>query len=644
MSTSTKTVDECPSPTSEQMSRFRATKYLPILGWLPRYTRMEAVSDFIAGITLGLTMIPQSMAYAALAGLTAQYGLYSCFIGGFVYIVFGTIREVSIGPSSLMALVTLQYIRDMPLDFLVLLCFLAGCVELLMGILNLGFIVDFISAPVTSAFMSATSVIIIISQMQGLLGLKYKSANIVDNLYKMLTNINKIRLPDLALGICSIAFLLIFRKLKDIVCLCARDKENTSRNPVIEKVLWYFSIGRNALIVFITTTIAYQLDAAGSVPFRLSGKIESGLPTISLPSFSAQVGNQTYTFLDMCAHYGSGIVILPLISVLANVAIAKAFAAGAPVNATQEMLTLGLCNILGSFVSSMPTTGAFTRSAVSSASGIQTPMAGLYSGTMALLALSFLTPYFYYIPRATLSAVLITAVVFMIDLRIIKLLWKGCKTDAVAAVGTFSICVFISVEIGLLLGILFSLAFFIRPSARPTFQIVNCETHSGGRYIILNLDTCLHYPAVTFFCDKIMAIARSVENDVPLIVNCERFASLDYTSVKGIETLSRRLNHEGSRFWLLRANSNVVNSICAFTDNKYIRLIDNEEDMEDALHDALSNKQSVDLTDISVKRAIEIKKLSHEDLSARSNSRRKDSETDAERLALVSVPESKTEQ
>ncbi|RLU22501.1 hypothetical protein DMN91_004779 [Ooceraea biroi] len=138
MSTSTKTVDECPSPTSEQMSRFRATKYLPILGWLPRYTRMEAVSDFIAGITLGLTMIPQSMAYAALAGLTAQYGLYSCFIGGFVYIVFGTIREVSIGPSSLMALVTLQYIRDMPLDFLVLLCFLAGCVELLMGILNLG--------------------------------------------------------------------------------------------------------------------------------------------------------------------------------------------------------------------------------------------------------------------------------------------------------------------------------------------------------------------------------------------------------------------------------------------------------------------------------------------------------------------------
>ncbi|KAH0945080.1 hypothetical protein HN011_004172 [Eciton burchellii] len=609
-------------------------KYLPVLGWLPRYTRLEAVSDFIAGVTLGLTMIPQSMAYAALAELTAQYGLYSCFMGGFLYIIFGTIKEVSIGPSSLMALITLQYTRGMPLDFMVLLCFLVGCIELLMGILNLGFIVDFISIPVTSAFMSATSVIIIISQMQGLLGLKYKSANIVDNLYKMFKNINKIQLPDLILGICSIAFLLIFKKLKDIDYPCARDKENTSRNSLIKKILWYLSTGRNALIVFITATIAYQLEAAGSIPFRVSGKIESGLPTISLPPFSAQIGNQTYTFLDMCAHYRSGLVILPLIAVLANVAIAKAFAFEAPVNATQEMLTLGLCNILGSFVSSMPTTGAFTRSAVSSASGIQTPMAGLYSGIMALLALSFLTPYFYYIPRATLSAILICAVVFVIDLRIIKSLWRGCKKDAVTAIGTFLVCVFIGVEIGLLLGILVSLLFFIWPSARPTFQMVDYKAHSSGnRYIILNFDTCLRYPAVASFCDKIMA--KSAENDVPLILNCERFASLDYTTVKGIETLSRRLNHERSRFWLLRANADVVNSIDIFTDNKCIRLIESEGDIETALdNDALSSKRPVDSADRNMTRAFDMGKLNHGNLSC-SDSRREDSESEAEGLALV---------
>lgn len=186
-------------------------RYVPLLGWLPHYTRLKAVSDFIAGITLGLTMIPQSIAYAALAGLTAQYGLYSCFVGGFLYIFFGTIREVSIGPSSLMALITLQYTRDMPVDFVVLLCFLVGCIEFLMGVLNLGFIIDFISMPVTSGFISATSAIIIIAQLQGLLGLKYKSSNIADNLYKMFKNIGNVRLPDLTLGICSITFLLIFR-------------------------------------------------------------------------------------------------------------------------------------------------------------------------------------------------------------------------------------------------------------------------------------------------------------------------------------------------------------------------------------------------------------------------------------------------
>ncbi|XP_029176003.1 sodium-independent sulfate anion transporter-like [Nylanderia fulva] len=644
MSASTKILDDdCSLPIPQQKSCSDSiVKYVPILGWLPRYTQTKAVSDLIAGITLGLTMIPQSIAYAALAGLTAQYGLYSCFVGGFLYIFFGTIKEVSIGPSSLMALVTLQYTRDLPIDFVVLLCFLAGCVEFLMGMLNLGFMVDFISVPVTSGFISAASVIIIISQLQGLLGLKYKSVNTADNLYKMFKNINKIQLADVTLGICSIIFLLLFRKLKDIYCPCAKDKRNSVRNTAIKKILWYLSIGRNALIVLVTAVIAYQFEATtGSVPFRLSGQIKSGLPTVSLPPFSVQVGNQTYTFLDMCAHYGSGIVMLPLIAVLVNVAIAKAFAIGATVNATQEMLTLGLCNIFGSFVSAMPTTGAFTRSAVGSASGIQTPMAGLYSGTMTLLALSFLTPYFNYIPRATLSAVLITAVMFMIDVKMFKLLWKGYKTDAVAAIGTFLMSVFIGVKIGLLLGVFFSLIFFIRPTARPTLQITKYKTHLGNRYIMLKLDTCLYYPAVTFFCDKIMSIARNEQDDVSLIVNCKRFSSLDYTSIKGIEMLSNRLNLERNRFWLLHVNSNVVESLDIFADNKYIRLIENKESIADILYDDALSSKTNEPADV-IKKTTEMKRLEYEDVSHSSALRQKDSESNLEELVLMSLPESQT--
>ncbi|KAL6252201.1 hypothetical protein P5V15_007360 [Pogonomyrmex californicus] len=631
--------EECsPIPTSERKPRFKVAKYVPVLDWLPRYTRFKAVSDLIAGITLGLTMIPQSMAYAVLAELTPQYGLYSCFVGGFLYIIFGTIKEVSIGPSSLMALLTLQYTRDMPQDFVVLFCFLAGCIELLMGVLNLGFMVNFISVPVTSGFMSAGAVIIIIAQLQGLLGLKYKSANIADNLYKLFKNINKIRLIDFALGIFSIVFLLIFRKLKDIDYPCMRNKRNVTRNAIIKKLLWYFSIGRNALVVLITATMAYQFETrTGSVPFKLSGKIEGGLPKISLPPFSSQVGNQTYTFFDMCAHYGLGLGILPVISVLANVAIAKAYAMGVAVNATQEMLTLGLCNILGSCVSSMPTAGAFTRSAVGSASGIQTPMAGLYSGTMTLLALSFLTPYFYYIPRATLAAVLITAVLFMIDLKIIKLLWKGNKMDAVAAIGTFVLSVLIGIEIGLLLGILFNLILFIRLSARVTLQVVKCKTHLGNRYIMLQPDACLYYPAVTSFCDKIMNVAR---NDVPLIVNCERFTNLDYTSIKGIETLSKTLNRERNRFWLLHLNSDILESYRVLADDEYIRLIEKEESIADILYDdTLYKEDSIN----AKKKSTEMEKLNVKDFSY-SNSQRKDSESNAEEMILMPLKEYKIQE
>ncbi|XP_032686334.1 sodium-independent sulfate anion transporter-like [Odontomachus brunneus] len=642
MSTTTKMfeIEEC-SRSTKRKYHFAMAKYVPIFGWLPQYSRMKAMSDLIAGITLGLTMIPQSIAYAALADLTAQYGLYSCFVGGFLYIIFGTIREVSIGPSSLMALVTLQYTRNMPVEFVILLCFLAGCMELLMGILNLGFLVDFISMPVTSGFISATSMIIIIAQLQGLLGLKYKSANIVDNLYQLCKNIGNTRLPDVILGICSILFLLLFRKLKDINYPCMGNKRSASKNAIIKKILWYFSIGRNALIIFITTTIAYRLETTGSAPFSLSGKIESGLPTISLPPFSVQVGNQTYTFLNMCAHYGSGIVILPLISVLANVAIAKAFAMGANVNATQEMLTLGLCNIFGSFVSSMPTAGAFTRSAVSSASGVQTPMAGLYSGTMALLALSFLTPYFYYIPRATLAAVLITAVIFMIDLKLIKLLWRECKTDAIAVTGTLLICVFVSVEIGLLLGIVFNLAFLIRPSARPTMQITNRKTNLGNKYVILELDMCLYYPAVAFFTDKVMSIVKNEENNVPLIVNCERFLNIDYTAIKAIETLSTRLNHERNRFWLLHLNSNIINRINVLADNKYIRLIENEESITDVFHDdALSDREFENSFNIKMKEVVEMTRSSHKDFS-NLNLQCEDSEVIAQEMAVMLPTESR---
>ncbi|XP_044575966.1 sodium-independent sulfate anion transporter-like isoform X2 [Cotesia glomerata] len=316
-------------------------RHIPVTRWLPNYSRFYGVSDFIAGITLGLTMIPQSIAYAALAGLTPQYGLYSSFLGGFIYLIFGTIKEVSIGATSLMSLVTVEYTRDMPVDFVILLCFLAGCTELLMGLMNLGFLVDFISMSVTSGFTSATSIIIIMSQLPGLLGLRFKCENLTEGFKKLYQNWRKIRFNDSVLGVSCIIFLLAFRKLKDIDCSKIKSR-NKSWGQLIQKTLWFLSISRNAITVCIASFITYNHYQNGSSIFITSGSVTPGLPSFNPPPFSSQVGNVTYNFLGMCSHLGSGIIMVPLVAVLTNVAIAKAY--------ERDMITAGSTFLISIFI------------------------------------------------------------------------------------------------------------------------------------------------------------------------------------------------------------------------------------------------------------------------------------------------------
>lgn len=182
-----------------------------ILSWISKYEKGVAISDCIAGITLGLTMIPQSIAYAALANLPSQYGLYSGFLGSLIYVVFGSIKEVSIGPTSLMALLTLQYTMGKPVEIVILLTFLVGIVEFCMGLFKLGFVVDFISIPVTSAFTSATSLIIIASQLKSLLGIRYNATSFAETMYELYRNFDQFQWGDAILSMSCILFLLALR-------------------------------------------------------------------------------------------------------------------------------------------------------------------------------------------------------------------------------------------------------------------------------------------------------------------------------------------------------------------------------------------------------------------------------------------------
>ncbi|PSN39859.1 Sodium-independent sulfate anion transporter [Blattella germanica] len=405
-----------PTPWSKRMkdSLYRC---VPILSWMPLYNSHKFISDLIAGVTVGLTVMPQSLAYATLAGLEPQYGLYSAFVGCFIYVLFGSCKDITIGPTALMALMTYQQVIGRNADFAVLLCFLTGCVQLLMGILHLGVLVDFISIPVTVGFTSATSVIIACSQLKGLLGLKFQASGFLETVSAVGSNIHKTRLWDSALGFICIAVLLLLRKLKDLK-LGPKDGKPNQRQKTIMKTLWLISTARNIIIVVICSVLAYVLHQENS--------------------------EEEPTF----------ILTVPVIGVLGNVAIAKAFSSGDSVDATQELLTLGICNLLGSFASSFPVTGSFSRSAVNHASGV-----------LILLSLGLLTPYFYFIPKASLAAVIICAVIFMIEYEVVKPMWRSSRKDLIPTFVTFIACLVIGVELGILIGVGINLAFLLYPSA-----------------------------------------------------------------------------------------------------------------------------------------------------------------------------------
>ncbi|KAH9645242.1 hypothetical protein HF086_012120 [Spodoptera exigua] len=197
----------------------------------------------------------------------------------------------------------------------------------------------------------------------------------------------------------------------------------------------------------------------------VAGEVKPGLPELSAPPFSATVGNHTYTFSEMASTLGSAIFVVPLLSILENIALAKVFSEGKYVDATQEMVALGVCNVVSSLVHSMPVSGALSRGAVNHASGVATTAGGLYTGALVLLSLQYFTPYFYYIPKASLAAVIIAAVVFMMELHVFKPIWRTKKLDLIPAVVTFVTCLMLRLELGIVIGIAVNLVFLLYASA-----------------------------------------------------------------------------------------------------------------------------------------------------------------------------------
>ncbi|EDW80729.1 uncharacterized protein Dwil_GK11409 [Drosophila willistoni] len=511
----------------------RVLRHVPMFQWLPAYNMEWGIDDFISGITLGLTIIPESIACALLAGLPARYGLCSAFIGPLIYLIFGSIDKVIIGPTSLVALVSVQFTVGRPIEFAFLLTFLSGIVQIIMGTLKMGFIFEFISMPVIKAFSSATAILVIESQLKVLLGIKYLVAGLLSSVKTLSSRIDEANIADLIMGTCAIVFLLLLELLE-------RVSRNEKRGKLLRICCRYLSTSRNTLIVLIAGIVSFiWLGQTGQVPYSLGKSALSSLPNFTVPSLSIETPERTYSFWEVLKELNIGIIVIPIVGILTNISIGKLTPKGL-VDTNQELLTVGLCNMFGSCVQAMPSSGAFTRYAISTACGLKTPMANLYLGIIVLLALSYLSPYFNYIPEATLAAILICSIFTLLDFKLPLRLWRESKRDFGIWLLCFCVCVLFGVEVGLFVSIIVTALHLLFLWARPEIH-VKIQELDDMQYICVTPGNGIYFPAINYLRERVLKACTQADFKITVVIDGHRITGLDYTAAQGISKLSSDL-------------------------------------------------------------------------------------------------------
>ncbi|XP_045535610.1 sodium-independent sulfate anion transporter-like isoform X2 [Papilio machaon] len=500
---------------------------VPITIWLPTYNLHCLGRDAIAGITVGLTSIPQGIAYAMVAGLPPQVGLYSSIFPGFVYVFLGSCKDVTVGPTAILAALLAKYVAMSP-DFAYLAAFLSGCVIMLLGLLQLGFLLDFISKPVISGFTTAAALQISASQLKSLFRITGSSGNtFIQALINFFTNIKTVHLWDSVLGIASIIFLLLLKRVKV--------------RGHLSGVCQYVVRGRNALLVFITSLLAYFLYKGGITPFALTGKIEGGLPTFGPPPFSTVVNNQTLGFSDMLQTFGFEGLAMPLVAILESIAIAKAFAGSKAVDGTQEMLALGACNMVSSFAQSMPATGSFTRTALNHASGVMTPAGAFFKASLVLVAVTLMSEAFFFIPRAALAAVIMVAMLSIIDFSILTTLWRNNKSEVFVWALTLCVGAAVGLEYGIAAGVGADVVRTLAHASRPHIHLQPCKVGTAvcSRAVL---------PArLQYMCGTRTARRLRTQTSHLLLLDAKHLRHIDIGVAEDIITVILELEKEGRR-------------------------------------------------------------------------------------------------
>lgn len=552
-------------PAARRPHPARLLPSLPILGWGRQYDRVTLVSDLVAALIVTIMLIPQSLAYALLAGLPPEVGLYASVAPLLLYAVFGTSRVLAVGPVAVVSLMTAAAIGEHAVvgspqywAVAITLAFLSGAMLLIMGVLRLGFLANFLSHPVISGFISASGLLIAASQLKTLMGVKAEGHNFIDLAQALISQIPNIHSLTLAVGVLTTGFLFWVRKgLKPLLI-------RSGLNPRLADVL--AKAGPVAAIA-ATALMAWALDWKGQ-GLKVVGSVPQGLPPLTMPVWD----------LALWQSLAVPALLISVVGFVESVSVGQTLAAKRRqrIEPDQELVALGASNLSAAFTGGFPVTGGFARSVVNFDAGAQTPAAGVYAAVGITLASLFLTPALYFLPQATLAATIIVAVLSLVDLSILKRTWAYSRTDFLAVLATLLVTLAQGVEFGLVVGVAVSLVLFLYRTSRPhiaevglvpgTEHFRNVLRHAvviSPKLVSLRVDESLYFANARALEDRINDLMAERAQLRHVVLQCSAINDIDASALESLEAIDHRLRDASLRLHLSEVKGPVMDRLQA---------------------------------------------------------------------------------
>lgn len=538
-------------------------RWVPLFGWLRSYNRKLLSRDALAAIIVTLMLVPQALAYALLAGLPPEMGLYASMLPLVLYAIFGTSASLAVGPVAVAALMTASALSNFAspgspeyIGAALVLAALSGLILIAMGVLRLGFLVNFLSHPVISGFIAASGILIAISQLKHIFGVEASGHNVIDLLWALLSQWQQVNITTLLIGLGVWGFLLMCRK-----------QLNT----------WLTAIGVSASIaglivkaapisaVIATTLLAWGLNLEQR-GVALVGAVPSGLPALALPNLDQPL------WLSLLP----AALLISLVGFVESVSVAQTLAAKRRqrIDPNQELIALGMANLGAGISGGSPVSGGFSRSVVNFEAGAVTPLAGAFTALGIILSTLLLTDLLAFLPTATLAATIIVAVGTLIDLPAVKRTWQYSRSDGLAMVATLLLTLLHSVELGIISGVVLSLGLHLYRTSQPHSAVIgrvpgtehfrNVKRHqveTDENVAMLRIDESLYFANARYLEDTVMALAARSPSLKHIVLTCQAVNVIDASALESLEAINARLNDSGAKLHLAEVKGPVLDRL-----------------------------------------------------------------------------------